>query len=242
MSCKLISSLQDTEDLPHNPGATCNIVKELICDIITRDLFTVLLTIWASLQLTWVTMLLIVQTVQISRAITTFENMRGHDHHSSHAAEIFAASVTAGSTSMDGAQLLPGGAGPPADTHRGHAGHHHGHKSGCFTQWKKLLGLDNFVATAQGSLSGRGSLRKRNPFSRGIITNCKDFWLDPAPYFGKRQSGAGMLGGQVVDYARMYETPLRMSIPSSSGWATHGASMRREESRPLQDAVDDDAV
>ena len=230
----------DLDNLPIPTETTCNILKEYICSLILRDLFTVLLTIWAALQLTWVTMLLIVQTVQISRAITTFENMRGHDHQSSHAAEVFTAGVTAGSTSMDGAQLLPGGAGRSA--HGGHAGHRHAHKSGCFAQWKKLLGLDTFVATAQGGLTGRSNMRRRNPFSRGIVTNCKDFWLDPAPYFGKRELGAGMLGGEVINYTRMYETPFRMSVPSSSGRAALGASITGEESRALQDAVDDYVV
>jgi len=45
-----------------------------------------------------------------------------------------------------------------------------------------------------------------------VVRNCKDFWCDPAPYFGKRQTGAAMLDGEVVNYTRMYETPPRMKM------------------------------
>ena len=115
---------------------------------------------------------------------------------------------------MDGAQLTSSGMGPdPAAPSSFRHGHSHTHKEGCFAQWKKLLGLDSFVATAQGGLEGgTRSRRRQNPFSRGVVTNCKDFWCDPAPYFGKRETGAAMLDGDVVNYARMYETPPRVKI------------------------------
>lgn len=110
---------------------------------------------------------------------------------------------------MSGAQLTSTGLGPnPAVPSAPHP-----HKEGCLGQWKKLLGLDSFVATAQGSLDGgRGSRRRGNPFSRGVVTNCKDFWCDPAPYFGKRETGTAMLGGDVINYTRMYEAPPRMKL------------------------------
>jgi palmitoyltransferase len=79
---------------------------------------------------------------------------------------------------------------------------------GFFTRWKKILGLDAFLVTA--SDASHGHMQSRNPFSRGIIGNCKDFWCDPAPLFGRRKNGEGFLGGEVVDYAHMYEVPLRL--------------------------------
>ncbi|MCJ1395950.1 palmitoyltransferase akr1 [Xylographa bjoerkii] len=202
--------LSHLENSPAPTISQCNILAESICKIILRDTFTVVLTLWTSLQLTWVTMLLFVQLVQISRATTTFENMRGHDRQGSRASEAITAALTSGSTSMSGAQLNP----PNSDPH-GH-GHSHHPKEGYFAQWKKLLGLDTFLATAQDGLEGsRRSRRRQNPFSRGIITNCKDFWCDPAPIFGKRDTGTAMLDGQVVNYARMYETPARMKVRRS---------------------------
>ena len=66
------------------------------------------------------------------------------------------------------------------------------------------------MATASDARKGKLKQTRGNPFSRGIIGNCKDFWCDPAPMFGKRHNGDGYLGGEVVDYTRLYETPLRM--------------------------------
>lgn len=169
------------------------------------------LAIWAALQLIWVTMLLLVQLLQIARAQTTFESMRGRVHHGSQASEAITSALIAGTTSMTGAQLTHTGMGPdpallPA-SRRVRA-----KKEGCFSQWKKLLGLDMFVATAQG---GVGIRKRGNLFSRGIITNCKDFWCDPAPYFGRRENGDAMLDGEVINYTRMYETPPRMKARRS---------------------------
>lgn len=176
-----------------------------LCGIVLRDTFTVVLAIWSSLQLLWVTMLLTVQFIQIARAVTTYESMRGNVHHISQTSEAVTSMMTSGNTSMSGAQVTDTGMGPDPAV----PGHkpHPPRREGFFAQWKKLLGLDTFVATAQGSA---GSRRRGNPFSRGIITNCRDFWCDPAPYFGRRETGAAMLGGDVVNYTRMYETPPRM--------------------------------
>ena len=147
-----------------------------------------IVTIWTCLQLLWVTMLFAVQMVQVARAQTTYESMRGHMHHGTQASQAITSALTTGSTSMEGAQLSNAGMGPnPA--------------------------IDTFVATAiGGSEGGNGSRRRGNPYSRGLLTNCKDFWCDPAPYFGKRETGAAMLDGEVVNYTRMYETPPRMKL------------------------------
>ena len=165
-------------------------------------------------------MLFLVQLVQIARATTTYEAMRGrsshhgHSHgHTSQATDAVTAALTAGSTSMDGAQLTSAGRGLGALQP-----HPHPHREGCFEQWKKLLGLDTFLATASGGLKPRTGRAQRpsNPFSRGVVTNYKDFWCDPAPLFGKRQTGLGMLGGEVVDYTKMYESPPRMRTTRDS--------------------------
>lgn len=155
----------------------------------------------------WVTMLMTVQLVQIARATTTYESMRGHTHGNSQAATAITAALTTGSTSIEGAQLGNAGMGPNPNVPNGPRPH--AHKEGCFGQWKKLLGLDTFVVTATGAGQPR---RRGNPYSRGIVTNCKDFWCDPAPIFRRRENGAAMLDGDVVNYTRMYETPPRMKL------------------------------
>ena len=173
-----------------------------------RDPFTIVVSIWTCLQLLWVSMLMAVQLLQIARAKTTYETMHSNMHESTHAAAAITSAVMAGSTSMDGAQLNTTGRGPNPTILGAHRPH--GKKEGCFFQWKKLLGLDTFVAAATG---GDGRLRKRgNPFSRGIVTNCKDFWCDPAPIFRKRENGVAMLDGQVVNYSQMYEMPPKMKV------------------------------
>ena len=193
------SSPQDLENLPAPSDKSCNVLPESVCDYILRDTFTVVLAFWSALQLAWVTMLLFTQMFLISRAQTTWESMRRNIHHPTPTVEMMTSAVTAGSTSLEGAQI----AGPGSTTNRD--SHHPRHRhEGCFAQWKKLLGLDTFVATASGHAT-----RKRNPFSRGIIRNCKDFWCDPAPYLRRRENGSGMLDGNVVNYTMMYEPPLR---------------------------------
>ena len=162
------------------------------------------LTLWAGLQLTWVTMLLFVQSVQIARAKTTYESMQGHMDHGS--SEAITAALTAGSTSLNGAQISSNGNLDIRHTHG------HGHAEGFFSRWKKLLGLDTFVATAQSGINNGSSNREQNPFSRGTYTNCKDFWCDPAPVFGQREAGAAMLNGEPVNYTRMYEMPPRLKV------------------------------
>ena len=188
--------------------ANCNILPDEVCQYILRDPLTVVIGVWTALQVIWVTMLLVVQFVQITRAQTTYESMRGNIHSSSHASEAITSALTAGSTSMDGAQISGAGMGPDPAVPSSHS-HNPLRKEGYFAQWKKLLGLDAFMTTALGTTTPR---RRGNPFSRGVITNCKDFWCDPAPYFGRRETGAAMLDGAVINYARMYETPSRMQF------------------------------
>jgi hypothetical protein len=190
-----------------------------MCRVVNADAYTFILVVWATLQLTWITMLLFVQLVQVSRAMTTYENMMGANHgHDSKAAEAITSTLTAGTMSRAEAQIGSNGMAPdPALPHahghgHGHGGHHHG--QGCFAQWKKILGIDTFLETALHGSSGtrNRSRRTRNPFSAGCIQNCKDFWCDPAPVFGKRENGEAVLGGAVVNYTTMYDTPRLMSM------------------------------
>lgn len=126
---------------------------------------------------------------------------------------------------MDGAQLGHSERGPdPAAVHgHAHGDHHHSHRSHdtCFTKVKKALGVGAFVNIAQDASRGGGAARRRrgNPFSRGVITNCKDFWCDPAPLLKPNQYGGGeaLLGGGTVDYFNMYEAPPRMRTGGGGG-------------------------
>lgn len=139
--------------------------------------------------------------VQICRNQTTYESMKSHSNLHAARGSVVTAALVSGSTSLgpDGAAVMD-----PTRSNRLTARR----KEGFFAQWKKLLGLHAVMATASDA-SSAGNRRRQNPFSHGVISNCKDFWLDPAPYFGQRPVAEGMLNGQVVDYAKMYEPPPR---------------------------------
>lgn len=139
-------------------------------------------------------MLIFVHLTQIARAVTTYETMRGQTQVGP-----LMAAVTTGSTSPEGAQLN----GPENKQHK--------KKEGCFSQWFKLLGLDTFMTIAfqgyRGAKEPRAPRAPKNPFTRGVFKNCQDFWMD-GPVFGSRtESNKALLGGDMVDYACMYDIP-----------------------------------
>jgi palmitoyltransferase len=222
---RLTSPVPDFTSVAPSASDQCNILAPSLCRVINADAYSLLLAIWASLQLTWVSMLLFVQFIQVSRAMTTYENMFGVNTRP--AASLASAFTSTGApldpTASAAAAPPPAGSdvGPHAPPSHGHGGHGHGHKHGGFMQrWGRLLGVDTFLETARGrgAASGKRAGRaNRNPFSRGCLENCKDFWCDPAPVFGKRVTGAAMLGGRPVNYTDMYESPAVMDILGGGG-------------------------
>ena len=93
-------------------------------------------------------------------------------------------------------------------------------------QWKRLFGIDQFVATAlHGSRADEVMRRRReNPFTRGIVQNLRDFFMDPEPVFGKRRNGTALLGGATIDYTKVYEPPWDVGITGERGT---GEELRR---------------
>ena len=151
-------------------------------------------------------MLLFVQFVQVSRAMTTYENMYGiHDANATPA-------FTSTGTPLD--PNHPSVAAPPADRAAVRP-HHHPH-GGFLKRWARILGIDPFIETVTGrgavAAEGGRSRRKKNPYSAGCLANCRDFWCDPAPVFGQRRTGEAVIGGRPVNYAEMYESPRMMEI------------------------------
>lgn len=155
-------------------------------------------------------MLVFTQLVQVSRAMTTFENMTG----------IHIREATTALTST-GTPLDPSLASSAAFS-ASSAGHAAKHKGGMLKQWSRILGVDPFIETitGRGAATGKNKRKKKNPYSRGCVSNCKDFWCDPAPVFGQRENGAAVLGGGKVDYTAMYESPTLMRL---TGMRTRGA-------------------
>lgn len=149
-------------------------------------------------------MLVFVHFVQIARALTTYESMRGNTDMGP-----VMTAVATGALNSDSAQISPSGAGPDPAAPPGHA-HKNKKKEGCLSSWQKMLGLDVFFTIAFNGYNGskkKETQRKRaNPFTRGIFRNCQDFWAD-GPVFGRKESGVALLGGQRVDYTSMYDVP-----------------------------------
>jgi hypothetical protein len=198
--------------VPTPEGVVCNVLSNSLCEILHKDPYTIALTIWCAAQSIWITMLVLVQLLQIARALTTFESMRGH-LNSHTPAEALTSFVTTGAMSQEVTGASNGfGSGqdigdlPPRP---------HQHAS-IWDQWKRLLGLDTFATALRGSRANQARARG-NPFSRGIITNCKDFFCDGSPVFGVKENGSARLGGERIDYTRLYEPPPRMTMRRAEG-------------------------
>lgn len=194
----------------------CLILSDELCQVLNSDPYTVLLGVWISLQLTWVSMLLFVQFVQVARAMTTFENMYGiQDDSSSSLVSAFTSTGAPLDPNHPNATPESAASDPLGAQPGGHGGHNHKHKS-FLKQWGRILGVDTFIetATGRGAATGRKTRKKQNPYSRGCVQNCRDFWCDPAPMFGRRDTGDAVLGGSPINYTEMYESP---SLMNSSG-------------------------
>ena len=153
-------------------------------------------------------MLIFVHLTQVARAITTFETMRGQGQVGP-----LLTAVAAGTMSVDGAQINGPGGGPDPTTADCDSHAHKKKKEGCLAQWSKLLGLDTFYTVAfQGYKRNKADKdaarrsKQSNPFTRGLFRNCQDFWMD-GPFFGRKDSGKGLLGGKIVDYTSLYDVP-----------------------------------
>lgn len=195
--------------MPPRASDYCTIIQPgALCSTLNADPFTLIITLWTGLQLVWVAMLLTVQLLQIARGLTTYEAMTPPKplKQSDAASANF---VTGGDANMTATD-------PHAGHNHGPGGHDHGpggaggaHKHGPLDAWKRLLGVDTFMAVA---VQGRGSKQARssvfrNPFSRGFLTNCSDFWANGEPWFASQDGGAARLGGERVNYTEMYEVP-----------------------------------
>lgn len=199
----------DLTVLPKPTETHCAILNDELCAEFSKDTFTVVTNIWGALQLTWTFMLLFVHLTQVARNITTFETMR----ISTPAGPITTALAT-GSISADGAQIGPNGGGPLPPGQHSHARRHAKKSGGCLSQWSRILGIDTFLTIAfqgynrhKSTKTEQHRAKRSNPFSRGIIRNCIDFWSDGSVFGRKEVSCRAKLGGQEVNYASLYDVP-----------------------------------
>ncbi|RYC54099.1 hypothetical protein CHU98_g12111 [Xylaria longipes] len=194
-------------------SSECLVLSESLCKIVNADPYTVLLGIWGTLQLTWVSMLIFVQFIQVARAMTTYENMYGIQDGSAGA---LVSAFTSTGAPLDPSHpnfSPPSAADDPLGERKGHG--HHGHKHrGFLQQWSRILGVDTFIetATGRGAATGNNMRKKKNPYSKGYMQNCRDFWCDPSPMFGRRENGDAMFGGERINYTEVYESPTAMGL------------------------------
>ncbi|KKA28087.1 hypothetical protein TD95_003621 [Thielaviopsis punctulata] len=205
--------------------SSCSILSPALCQIVNADAYTLLLGIWISIQLVWVSMLISVQFIQVARAMTTFENMFGIRDASAtlaftstgqpldpQAAAVAAAEEAEAAATVTAATAATAAAAATAGPGLAHA--HARRRGGYLSQIAMLLGITPFIETVSGRTAG-GAARARkkgNPYGHGCVANCSDFWCDPAPVLGRRETGAGLLAGRKVSWMDMYEVESGMGV------------------------------
>ncbi|KAK5631796.1 hypothetical protein RRF57_007510 [Xylaria bambusicola] len=136
-------------EVSKSASSECLVLAESLCKIVNADPYTVLMGIWATAQLTWVSMLIFVQFIQVARAMTTYENMYGIQDGS---AGTHGSAFTSTGAPLDPSHpnfgAPPSAADDPLGARKGPHGHKH-HR-GFLQQWSRLLGVDTFIETATG--------------------------------------------------------------------------------------------
>ncbi|ODV89396.1 hypothetical protein CANCADRAFT_14350, partial [Tortispora caseinolytica NRRL Y-17796] len=83
-------------------------------------------------------------------------------------------------------------------------------RTGRFAKLVRLLGLDQFAATARETAAH--TFKHQNTeimYDQGVKTNCMDFWRSHShnKFSLVQDTNEGYLGGQVLDYSTLYELP-----------------------------------
>lgn len=174
----------------------CELEERPSCSILDNAAFGLNMAIWDGLQLCWVTMLSFVQLTQIARSVTSNEAANLHKF---------------GYMGADDFSSLP------AD-HSKNAAAEHGapvggshHQSSYWSTAFKLLGVDQFVNTAQDTIRDTRSWKEKNPTDHGIVRNCTDFWIPGGHYNILKipENAEGAIGGHEVNYYQLWDLPDR---------------------------------
>lgn len=187
-----------TEHLPGLEGSTCDGTFEDLCHASEVDSYGVILGGWVSLQMIWVVFLAFVQLVQVSRAITTNEASNLHKYGFMGA--------------DDFSSLPPDHASNPNNTDTAHA-HNHA-KRRWWTPVFKLLGIDQFISTAQDTMASRQirqQWRATNPADHGYYRNCVDFWFPQGDVniLKALPEGTAAMGDVTVNYYTLWDFPSK---------------------------------
>lgn len=170
---------------------------------------------WATLQLVWTIVLLVSQLWQVAVQMTTFEvsNVQRWGWMGGRANSVNQTSSQSSSTPMS-----PGLASSAADADEQKKTAHAPRKGWlcCPPFLLTLLGFDRFT---RGRAPIPSTSKVQNPFDKGIVTNCMDFWR------------AGKELG--VEYGELYEVPVggfsKVSHGRSKRGRARGGYQRLEE-------------
>lgn len=182
---------------PQNISPSCPLPGDL-CEMTTHDPFLVAVAFWATLQLTWTSVLLASQYWQVAKQMTTLEvsNLGRYGFMGGRAGAGLSTQMGARQTRQE--QVVPGvdsedttlvGGDGSSVASGAHAGHSHSGRNFILN----LLGFDRFTKGKAVDGLAKAS-RANNPFDVGVVGNCRDFWTN-----GKE------LG---VEYEKLYDVPL----------------------------------
>ncbi|KAL1406928.1 palmitoyltransferase akr1 [Vanrija albida] len=220
-----ISYIQESApayEAPAIPGFSVCDISETLCRGTSYDAFAVAVAFWATLQLTWTSILAISQLWQVTRQMTTFEvsNLgrfgymggKGGTSLRDQSGALRAAGVQfrpMAEPDAEGASTEAGHVHGPQCKHGHGHGHGHNHRCGVLGRFCsglgkvitgplfQLLGLD-FFTKGKGASGLAKAGKEQNPFDLGLVRNCMDFWS----------------GGSGVDYVQLYDVP-------PEGWAAY---------------------
>lgn len=172
---------------PQDVSPSCPLPGDL-CAMTTHDPFLVAVAFWATLQLTWTSILLASQYWQVAKQMTTLEvsNLGRYGFMGGRAGAGLATQMGA---RQQQDQTVPGVDGDGTSVASGPHAHNHSTRNFILN----LLGFDRF--TKGKAVDGLAKANKaNNPFDVGVVGNCRDFWTN-----GKE------LG---VEYEKLYDVPL----------------------------------
>jgi hypothetical protein len=215
----------DVSSLQLPPDAECKILPKDVCEPFVKDPYTNILTIWTAAQLSWLSLLVVVQYYQITRGITTHElsNLQKYGF-------LGGGNVTVEDRMQEGvSSRLPPIAKPDAK------------RPTRIQKCLRILGVEQFFTTFKDRRQRAVAQRRgMNPFDQGgCWANCADFWAAPTHLneessrgwldsglringigFQLGKGGEGRLGGEPVNYFEMWEVPekRRKNRQSNQGY------------------------
>lgn len=158
--------------IDQEPDSTC-FLGSTVCSYFAYDTWTLALTLWICLQLSWSVGLLFVQSYQIAVATTTNESANAHrygymNHDDAGMMAQVAAGPGGGLAGSDGPGIMSSVAG-------GHRHHHHAGFCPCLQLFAGARALHK--ARSRRRQLGRG---RANVFDQGCWANCIEFWSNDA--------------------------------------------------------------